>query len=107
MTFNDAIRAPEPTSTIVRPVQADDAAERLAGRRSPPRPRQLWGTFTIACTIPIALFVGLYMYKIRPGQVVEASIIGGVLTLGATFARRVRRAARRSGHCFNLSAHAA
>ncbi len=43
-----------------------------------------WGTFTIACTIPIALLVGWWMYRIRPGKVVEASIIGGVLTLGAT-----------------------
>ncbi|HET6250441.1 MAG TPA: carbon starvation protein A [Tepidisphaeraceae bacterium] len=46
----------------------------------------IWGTFTIACTIPIALFVGLYMYKIRKGKIVEASIIGGALTLGVTFA---------------------
>ncbi len=45
-----------------------------------------WGTFTIACTIPIALFVGLYMYKIRKGHVVEASLIGAVLTLGAVVA---------------------
>ena len=59
-------------------------------------PGSSWGTFTIACTIPIALFVGLYMYKIRPGQVVEASIIGGVLTLAATVARRMGRATRRS-----------
>jgi carbon starvation protein len=43
-----------------------------------------WGTFTIACTIPIALFVGLWMYKIRPGKVVEASLIGGAMTLVAT-----------------------
>ncbi|HZY10211.1 MAG TPA: carbon starvation protein A [Bacteroidota bacterium] len=35
-----------------------------------------WGTFTIAMTIPIALFVGLWMYRIRPGKVAEASIIG-------------------------------
>src|SRR5262245_32186031 len=47
-------------------------------------PGSSWGTFTIACTIPIALLIGLYMYKIRPGHVVEASILGGVLTLGAT-----------------------
>ncbi len=47
-------------------------------------PGSPWGTFTIACTIPIALFVGLYMYRIRKGRVVEASIIGGVLTLAAT-----------------------
>jgi carbon starvation protein len=47
-------------------------------------PGSPWGTFTIACTIPIALLVGLYMYRIRRGRVVEASIIGGVLTLAAT-----------------------
>jgi carbon starvation protein len=47
-------------------------------------PGSPWGTFTIACTIPIALGVGLYMYRIRKGKVVEASIIGGVLTLAAT-----------------------
>ncbi|MDA0986005.1 MAG: carbon starvation protein A [Bacteroidetes bacterium] len=35
-----------------------------------------WGTFTIAMTIPLALFVGLYMYKIRKGKITEASIIG-------------------------------
>jgi carbon starvation protein len=46
-------------------------------------PGSSWGTFTIACTIPIALLVGLWMYRIRPGQVVEASLIGGVLTLVA------------------------
>jgi carbon starvation protein len=45
-----------------------------------------WGTFTIACTIPIALFVGWYMHRIRPGRVVEASIIGASLTLGAVVA---------------------
>ena len=49
-------------------------------------PGSSWGTFTIACTIPIALFVGLYMYKLRPGAVVEASLIGAVLTLGAVVA---------------------
>ncbi|HEX3149928.1 MAG TPA: carbon starvation protein A [Gemmataceae bacterium] len=46
-------------------------------------PGSSWGTFTIAMTIPIALFVGLWMYRIRKGRIVEASIIGGVLTLGA------------------------
>jgi carbon starvation protein len=35
-----------------------------------------WATFAIAVTIPAALFVGLYMYKIRPGKLVEASLIG-------------------------------
>jgi carbon starvation protein len=46
-------------------------------------PGSSWGTFTIACTIPIALFTGLWMYRLRPGKVVEASLIGGFLTLGA------------------------
>jgi carbon starvation protein len=49
-------------------------------------PGSSWGIFTIACTIPIALFVGLYMYRIRKGKVIEASIIGGILTLAATVA---------------------
>jgi carbon starvation protein len=47
-------------------------------------PGSSWGTFTIACTIPIALLVGLYMYRIRKGHVIEASLIGGALTIGAT-----------------------
>jgi hypothetical protein len=49
-------------------------------------PGSSWGLFTIACTVPIALFVGLYMYRIRKGAVVEASLIGAVLVLGATIA---------------------
>ena len=35
-----------------------------------------WGTFTIALTIPIALLVGLWMYRIRPGKIFEASVLG-------------------------------
>ncbi|MBI4854615.1 MAG: carbon starvation protein A [Acidobacteria bacterium] len=38
-----------------------------------------WGTFTIAMTIPIALFMGLYMYRFRKGKITEATIIGVVL----------------------------
>ncbi len=45
-----------------------------------------WGTFTIACTIPIALFVGWYMYRFRKGHVVEASLIGAAAVLVATVA---------------------
>ncbi|MBI3933679.1 MAG: carbon starvation protein A [Acidobacteria bacterium] len=45
-----------------------------------------WGTFTIFCTIPIALFVGLYMYRFRKGRVVEASLIGAALVFVATWA---------------------
>lgn len=35
-----------------------------------------WGTFTVAFTIPLALFMGLYMYRFRKGKIAEASIIG-------------------------------
>jgi carbon starvation protein len=49
-------------------------------------PGSSWGVFTIACTIPIALFVGWYMYRLRKGRVVEASLIGGALVLFATVA---------------------
>ena len=45
-----------------------------------------WGTFTIFCTIPIALFVGLYLYRFRKGRVVEASLIGAALVFIATWA---------------------
>ena len=48
-------------------------------------PGSSWGTFTIAATIPIALFIGLYTYKLRKGRVLEGSIIGAALTLVATF----------------------
>ncbi len=37
-----------------------------------------WGTFTIAMSIPLALFVGLWIYRIRPGRIVEGSLIGVV-----------------------------
>ncbi|KIY23539.1 MULTISPECIES: carbon starvation CstA family protein [Mesobacillus] len=40
-----------------------------------------WGMFTIAATIPIAVFMGFYMRYIRPGRVGEASAIGVVLLL--------------------------
>jgi carbon starvation protein len=44
-----------------------------------------WGTFTIAMTIPIALFVGLWMNRIRPGKIGEASVIGVVAVLASVF----------------------
>ncbi|MGN6545613.1 MAG: carbon starvation CstA family protein, partial [Aureliella sp.] len=49
-------------------------------------PGSSWGSFTIFCTIPIALFVGLYMYRLRPGRIVEASLIGATAVLAATVA---------------------
>jgi carbon starvation protein len=49
-------------------------------------PGSSWGTFTIACTIPIALFVGWYMNKFRKGKIVEASLLGAGAVLAATVA---------------------
>ena len=49
-------------------------------------PGSSWGTFTIACTIPIALLVGLYMYVLRKGRVVEASAFGALGVLAVTVA---------------------
>ncbi|MCG3156845.1 MAG: Peptide transporter CstA [bacterium] len=47
-----------------------------------------WGTFTIATTIPIALLMGLYMYRLRKGKIAEASAIGVVLLILAVVAGR-------------------
>ena len=42
-----------------------------------------WGVFSVAMTIPIALFMGCYLRFLRPGKVTEVSIIGFVLLLAA------------------------
>jgi len=42
-----------------------------------------WGTFTIAATIPIALIMGLWMFKIRPGKTAEATIFGVIMLTAA------------------------
>lgn len=40
-----------------------------------------WGVFTVCSTVPIALFMGIYMRYLRPGRVAEVSIIGIVLLI--------------------------
>ncbi len=42
-----------------------------------------WGTFTLAMTIPIALIMGVYLRFLRPGKVLETSLLGLVLVLAA------------------------
>jgi carbon starvation protein len=44
-----------------------------------------WGTFTVGFTIPLALLMGLYMYRFRKGKITEASIIGIIGLLFAVF----------------------
>jgi len=72
----EAVAAAPPRPRVV---SLPEGAQRLV-------PGSSWGTFTIACTIPIALLVGLYMYRIRKGRVVEASLLGAVGVLVATVA---------------------
>jgi len=42
-----------------------------------------WGIFTVMATIPIAMFMGIYMRYIRPGRIGEISIIGVALLMGS------------------------
>jgi carbon starvation protein len=62
-----------------------------------------WGLFTIAATIPIALFMGVYMRFIRPGRVGEASAIGVVLLLASLYFGRAVAADPSLGPIFTLS----
>jgi carbon starvation protein len=48
-----------------------------------------WGVFSIAMTIPIAVFMGCYLRFLRPGRVVEVSVIGFVLLMLAVAAGKV------------------
>jgi len=47
-----------------------------------------WSVFTVAMTIPIALFMGIYVRFLRPGQVFEVSVIGAVLLIGSVIGGR-------------------
>jgi carbon starvation protein len=47
-----------------------------------------WGTFTIACTIPIALIMGVWMFKIRKGKILEGTIFGVVMLILAVILGR-------------------
>ncbi len=61
-----------------------------------------WATFTIALTIPAAFIMALYMYKIRPGKIVEATIIGvAIVIAGVVFGEPISKTA--FGHLFIFS----
>jgi carbon starvation protein len=47
-----------------------------------------WGVFTIAMTIPIAMLMGFYVRRLRPGKVLESSLLGFVLVIVAIVAGR-------------------
>jgi len=44
-----------------------------------------WGTFTVGFTIPLALLMGLYMYRFRKGKIAEASVLGIIGLLVAVY----------------------
>ena len=44
-----------------------------------------WGAFTVAATIPVALFMGVYLRYLRPGRIGEVSVISFVLLMLAIF----------------------
>src|SRR2546429_4584360 len=63
-----------------------------------------WGTFTIAMTIPIALLMGVYLRRIRPGKVLETSLLGFVLVMLAVFGGQWVSQAPNAARIFTLSA---
>ncbi len=46
----------------------------------------VWGTFTVAMTIPLGMFMGMWMYKWRKGRITEATVIGVIGLLIALWA---------------------
>jgi carbon starvation protein len=63
-----------------------------------------WATFTIATTVPLALFMGFYMFKWRAGRVQEATILGiTVMFLAVVFGKNVAESS--FSHWFLLSKH--
>ncbi len=65
-----------------------------------------WGTFTIAMTIPIALLMGVYLRRIRPGKVLEVSVLGFVLVLLAIWGGQWASQNPTMSQVFTLSAPA-
>ena len=64
-----------------------------------------WATSTVAATVPIAMLVGIYMTHLRPGRLVEGSILGVGLVLLAVFGGRYVEGWR-LGHYFVMDAPA-
>ena len=62
-----------------------------------------WGSFTVACTIPIALIMGIYGRFVRPGRVGEMSALGGVLLLAALIYGRTVSETPELAHYFTFS----
>jgi len=63
-----------------------------------------WATFTIAMTIPIALLMGMYLRRIRPGKVLEVSLLGFILVLLAIWGGQWASQNAVVAHVFTLRA---
>jgi carbon starvation protein len=63
-----------------------------------------WGTFTIAMTIPIALLMGVYLRRLRPGRVLESSVLGFALVLLAIWGGQWASQTPSVGKFFTLTA---
>jgi len=63
-----------------------------------------WATFTIAMTMPIALLMGVYLRRIRPGKVLEVSALGFVLVLVAIWGGQYVSQNAELARLFTLSA---
>lgn len=62
-----------------------------------------WGLFTVAATIPIAVFMGIYLRLLRPGRVAEVSVLGVVLLLFAVWGGQYVHASPAWSACFTRS----
>jgi carbon starvation protein len=62
-----------------------------------------WGMFTVLATIPIAMFMGVYMRYVRPGRIGEISIIGVVLLLLSIWAGGQVAASPEWAHVFTFT----
>ena len=63
-----------------------------------------WATSTVFATIPIAIIIGIYMRYIRPGAVLEASLIGITLLLSAVIGGEYIQKSELLNHFFNYDA---
>ena len=62
-----------------------------------------WGTFTVACTIPIAILMGIYGRFVRPGRIGEMSVLGLVLLIAALLYGRTVAETPALAHYFTFS----
>jgi carbon starvation protein len=64
-----------------------------------------WGVFTVAATIPAAMLMGGYMRYIRPGKVLEASVMGALLLLASVWGGQFVHSNPEWAAVFRLKAH--